>query len=88
LVDHQRWQLEQSLADGTAGACKPQLTAQTISFTAPPTATYGSAIALTATATSGLAPAFTVGSGLATFNDSQLTFTGVDSVVVQVASDN
>jgi fibronectin type 3 domain-containing protein len=62
-----------------------QQTAQTISFTAPSTATYGSTIALSATASSGLAPAFTVVSGPATLNGSQLTFTGVGSVVVQAS---
>jgi len=59
------------------GIGKQQLTAQTISFTAPSTATFGSTIALSATASSGLAPVFTLVSGPATLNDSQLTFTGV-----------
>jgi len=62
-----------------------QQTAQTINFTAPSAATYGSTITLSATATSALSPVFTVLSGPATLNGSQLTFTGVGSVVVQAS---
>jgi len=69
---------------GGGSATYTALATQTISFTAPTTpVTYGvSAITLSATASSGLAVAFTVVSGPATVSGSVLTITGAGTVVV------
>jgi hypothetical protein len=57
---------------------------QTITFPNPGTRTYGAApVALTATASSGLAVTYTVVSGPAAVNGSLLTITGAGSVSVQ-----
>jgi hypothetical protein len=57
---------------------------QTIAFSPPPSASYPSpAVALTATASSGLPVSFVVLSGPATLNGSQLTLTGTGPVVVE-----
>src|SRR5580658_1461238 len=59
---------------------------QTITFPAIATQTYGaSPLALTATASSGLAVAYSIMSGPATVNASTLTLTGVGTVVVSAA---
>jgi fibronectin type 3 domain-containing protein len=64
---------------------QPTTTAQTVSFTAPSSATYGSTLSLSATASSGLAPTYSLVSGPATLNGNELTFTGLGSVVVQAS---
>jgi Chitobiase/beta-hexosaminidase C-terminal domain len=59
------------------------ITAQTITFTAPSSITYGAApITLSATSTSTLAVTFSVTSGPATISSNTLTITGVGSVVI------
>ena len=60
--------------------------AQTISFSPPAMAAFpGPSLALSATATSGLAVSFAVVSGPATLSANQLSFTGAGSVVVQAS---
>jgi hypothetical protein len=58
------------------------LTPQTIMFTAPGPANYGTTVSLTATASSNLPVALTVVSGPATISGSTLTPTGVGTVIV------
>jgi FtsP/CotA-like multicopper oxidase with cupredoxin domain len=69
---------------GGSGNSAPSLTAQTITFSAPTSpVTYGVApIALSATASSGLAVTFSVTSGPGTLSGSTLTITGAGTVVV------
>jgi blue copper oxidase len=69
---------------GSTSSSGTSLTAQTISFTAPTSpVTFGTApIALSATATSGLAVTFTVNSGPGTVSGSTLTLTGSGTIVV------
>ena len=59
---------------------------QTITFAAPSAKTYGAApFAVSATASSGLSPTFTIVSGPATISGSTITLTGTGTVVVRAA---
>jgi alpha-tubulin suppressor-like RCC1 family protein len=62
------------------------LSSQTISFTAPATATYGdAAITLSASVSSSLTPTFTLVSGPAILSGSTLSITGAGNIVVKAS---